>query len=349
MSSLPQIVLIAGPTATGKTALSVQLARALDGEIFNIDSVQVYRGFDIGSAKAGATERGDIPHHLIDIRDPGETFNVADYIAAAMPQALDVISRGKCPIFVGGTTLYISALLHGLVAAPPASEDLRASFASQSSQELHDRLREIDSDSASRLHPNDRTRVTRALEVALSEGESLQELQSRHAYAAEHFRALIIVLCLDRAELHRRIDERVEAMLTQGLIEETKQLMGKYGATLQGLRAVGYAQARDFLEGELEAKDVCPQIQAATRQFAKRQMTFWKNEPLKRGWQVRIGGEKQRTPQGKKTSQIDLIGEQMPVEDLAPAVQNRLREGLATSEIWYIDAAALCASGRGDK
>jgi tRNA dimethylallyltransferase len=271
-------IALLGPTACGKSALALKLAREIALEIVTIDSAQVYRGLDIGTAKASAAERVAVPHHLLDIRDPGEPYSAAEFVADATQAVQAIRARGRLPLLVGGTMLYAKALRDGLSDLPSAQPTVRDRLAAEARTEgwpaLHARLAHIDPATAERLRPTDAQRIQRALEVHEAAGRPMSELFG----GATPSLALATVALLpnDRAELHRRIEQRFDAMLAAGLLGEVERLRqrGDLHAGLPALRSVGYRQAWRHLEGGSTLDEFRAAGIAATRQFAKRQITW---------------------------------------------------------------------------
>lgn len=286
-STLKPVLIISGPTAAGKSDLALDLAQSLDGEIVNVDSVQVYRGADIGSAKLSEAERRGVPHHLLDIREPGVELNVSEFCDVALEVISAIQSRGKLAILVGGTTLYIRSLLLGLADLPGPSVEFRATLKQLSTEQMHERLKGVDPALAQRLHHNDRVRIERGLEVFALTGARLSEIHDRHALAGSGLQALVLLLEPEREALYARIDARSAQLVQQGLVQETRLIMQRYGESVRVLDALGYAQARQFIAGQISEEQLVPAIAQETRRFAKRQMSFWRSEPKKRGWAVR--------------------------------------------------------------
>ncbi len=283
----PALIIVAGPTAAGKSAVGLRLAEALGAEIVSIDSVQVYRGADIGSAKPTAAEQARVRHHLIDLWEPSHAGDMAQFLAAAQEAIADIHRRGKQVVCVGGTGMYLTGLLHGLAELPPGDEALRAELEALSSDELVERLQRVDPEAAARLHRNDRLRLIRAIEGSELTGEPMTVRHARHSYREALYRALIVVPLWNRTELYRRIDIRTEAMVAAGLLGEVRSIRERFGDEAPVLDAVGYAEVREVLRGKLSESQLVGTIAQATRRFAKRQMTYWRNEPAKRGWSVR--------------------------------------------------------------
>ncbi len=284
-TSLPAVVALMGPTASGKTALGVRLAQALDGEIISVDSSLVYRGMDIGTAKPALADRAGIPHHLIDILDPSQAFSTGQFRSRALRLIEEIAGRGRLPLLVGGTMLYFNALLRGLAELPAADPELRREIDREAERRgwrhLHRELARVDPEAAARVHPNDPQRIQRALEVYRLTGIPLTELCRRGVPEPLPFRMLKLVLTpADRIALHHRIRERFLAMLDQGLIEEVEVLFrrGDLDETLPAIRAVGYRQAWSFLKGECDRATMIERSVIATRQFAKRQLTRLRRE-----------------------------------------------------------------------
>jgi tRNA dimethylallyltransferase len=273
---------LTGATATGKTAVGTALARLINAEIISLDSMAIYRGMDIGTAKPSPAERAAVPHHLIDIVDPADEYSVAQYVDAAAAKVTDIRSRGKEPLCVGGTPLYLKSLLRGLFNGPPADWQLRseieAELAQVGQQALYDRLTQVDPVAASHIHPHDTRRLIRALEVYRATGEPIshQQLQFDEGRSADECR--VFVLRRRREELHARIEGRVEAMVECGLVEEVRGLTSngrQLGRTAR--QAVGYREALAYLAGEYGRNDMIAHIKARTRRFAKRQGTWFRS------------------------------------------------------------------------
>ncbi|HEU0265728.1 MAG TPA: tRNA (adenosine(37)-N6)-dimethylallyltransferase MiaA [Geobacterales bacterium] len=278
-----KLIVITGPTGSGKSALALELAELCGGEIVNADSLQLYRGMDIGTAKPGQESRRRVPHHLLDIRDPDEPFTAAEFRQEAQRAIRDIVSRGGHPVVVGGTGLYIRALLHGLVPSPPADEALRNRLLNDEQKggegTLHRRLMVADPVSAARLHPHDLLRIVRALEVVELTGEPLSSFHKHHGFAQEEYQTLKIAVNVDRKELYRRIDERVDKMMAGGLVEEVTQLQAAgYGSALKPLGSIGYKEISSYLAGELPLAEAIRLIKRDTRHYAKRQLTWCRGE-----------------------------------------------------------------------
>jgi tRNA dimethylallyltransferase len=269
--------------------VGVELARRLDAESLALDSMTLYRGMDIGTAKPSLAERGEIPHHLIDLLNPWESASVAQYQSWAGAALSDVEQRGKTALFVGGTPLYLKALLRGLFTGPAADSALRQSLEEEAeragSSALHARLERIDPGTAARVHTNDLRRIIRALEVFEATGRPLSALQTQHSQPAPHVR--VVALSRPRAELHDRIDRRVEAMFADGLVDEVRALLaGPHPLNRVPAQGVGYHEVIQFLEGQAPRDETIARVQARTRQFAKRQQTWFRGLTEVRLWAV---------------------------------------------------------------
>lgn len=284
-ASYPPVIFLMGPTAAGKSALAVQLAQRLNGEIISVDSAQVFKGMDIGTAKPGVAERGGIPHHLLDILDPAEAFSTGQFKTRALALIADISQRGKLPMLVGGTMLYFNALTGGLAALPPADPDIRArldrELAAWGKDALHQRLTAIDPVAAKRIHPNDPQRIQRALEVYELTGVSITSLVAAAKTPTLPYPVIkLIVAPPERAILHAQIADRFLDMLRQGLIDEVQALYRRGDLTekMPAIRAVGYRQVWAYLQGVDDFDTMTEKAIAATRQLAKRQFTWLRKE-----------------------------------------------------------------------
>jgi tRNA dimethylallyltransferase len=279
----PLLVVVLGPTASGKTPLSLALAECFNGEIVNCDSLSLYREFDIGTAKPTASERVRAPHHLLDFVAPTSHITAGEYARQAR-QVLDQIqARGHLPILVGGTGLYLRALLEGLFPGPQRSEELRERLRERAelrgSNYLHRILRRLDSTAAEKIHANDTPKVIRAIEVCLTSRQKMTELWQQGRDPLTGFRILRLGLDPERQALYDRINRRAQEMFEAGLVEETQRLLGKYGDAAGPLSSLGYKQAVRFLRGELTRDQALQAAQQAHRNYAKRQMTWFRREP----------------------------------------------------------------------
>ena len=283
MAQDPLLLAIVGPTASGKTALSLALAERFLGEIVNCDSVALYREFEIGTAKPAREERARAPHHLLDLLAPDQAFTAGDYARAARQVLADIKQRGRPPIVVGGTGLYLRALLEGLFSGPPRSEELRARLRARSGERgpahLHRILSRLDPAAAHSIHENDEPKLIRAIEVCLLARERISELWKRGRDPLTGFRVLRLGLDPDRNQLYTRINQRAARMFDAGLIEETRAILAKYGPAAGPLQSLGYRQAVQHLRGEIDRKLAVWAAQQAHRNYAKRQMTWFRREP----------------------------------------------------------------------
>jgi tRNA dimethylallyltransferase len=280
----PLLVVVLGPTASGKTALSLALAERFSGEIVNCDSVAMYREFDVGTAKPSASGRARAPHHLLDCVAPTSHITAGEYARQAR-QALDEIKeRGHVPIVVGGTGLYLRALLEGLFPGPQRSKELRERLReraeSRGSIYLHRILRRLDPAAAEKIHANDTPKLIRAIEVCLASRQKMTELWQQHGRdPLRGFRILRLGLDPDRQALYDRINRRAQQMFEGGLVEETQRILQKYGHSAGPLSSLGYSQAMQFLCGELTHEQALQAAQQGHRNYAKRQMTWFRREP----------------------------------------------------------------------
>jgi tRNA dimethylallyltransferase len=281
--SLQSVLVIAGPTASGKTAAAIDVARHFDGELVGADSVQVYRGFDIGSAKPTPEELGGLPHHLLDVLDPDEDVDAVAYAGLADAAIRNIGSRGKLPIVVGGTGLWIRALVRGLVDVPPADPEIRRRLEQAASIEggpaLHSRLAKIDPISADAVHPNDTLRIVRALEVHEQTGKPLGVLRAEHALGAPRYHAALVVLDMDREQHGTVVEHRAKQMLDAGWIDEVRSLRSRWGDDIRALGSVGYRDVLAHVRDEVPLDETLRRIRKSTRIYARRQRTWFKSEP----------------------------------------------------------------------
>jgi tRNA dimethylallyltransferase len=278
---LPLLVVILGPTASGKSALAVALAQRFSGEIVSCDSVAVYRHFDIGTAKPSREQRAAVPHYLIDVAEPDEPFTAGEYSRQARAAIGEIAARGKLPIVVGGTGLYLRALLEGLFSGPQRSEELRERLRARDSRHLHRVLTKLDRKAADVIHPNDAPKLIRAIEVCLASRSKMSELwQQRGREPLVGYLILRIGLNPARVKLYERINLRAQQMFEDGLVEETKALIERYRDKKVGaLDSLGYRQGGQFLRGELSMEEAISAAQQGHRNYAKRQMTWFRREP----------------------------------------------------------------------
>jgi tRNA dimethylallyltransferase len=281
--SLPLLVVVLGPTASGKTSLALHLAGRLQGEIVSCDSVAVYREFEIGTAKPSRADRLRFAHHLIDIAGPEESVTAGEYARLARQALRDVTSRGRLPIVVGGSGLYLRALLEGLFPGPPRSEELRTRLreraAERGAEYLHRLLRRRDPVAAQTIHANDVAKVVRALEVSISARAPMTGLWQQGRDPLRDFSILRVGLNPDREALYQRINQRAREMFSSGLLEETRMLAACYGSSVWPLSSLGYKQAMQHLSGELSLEQAITAAQQGHRNYAKRQMTWFRREP----------------------------------------------------------------------
>jgi len=279
----PSLLVITGPTATGKTSAGIEAALQLNGEIVSADSMMVYRGMDIGTAKPTAAEMRGIPHHLIDVVDPDEDFSVACYQELAEKHIREISLRGKLPILVGGTGLYVRAVLDHYNFVVGADQALRRELQDAARARgvawLHEQLAKVDPVSAARLHPNNVRRVIRALEVYYKTGQPLSSFQDRDLRTDSKYCALVFGLTCDRSEIYRRIEKRVDEMLAAGLVEEVRRLMSRgYGRDLTSMKGLGYKEIAAYLAGEISLDEAVKILKRNTRRFAKRQLTWFRRD-----------------------------------------------------------------------
>jgi len=277
-------VVVLGPTASGKTALSLTLAERFHGEIVNCDSVAMYREFDIGTAKPTSSERTRVPHHLVDCVEPTSHITAGEYARQARQVLAEIKARGRLPILVGGTGLYLRSLLDGLFPGPQRSEELRERLrqrqAERGEKYLHRILQRLDPAAAGKIHANDTPKLIRAIEVCLASRKKMTELwRERGREPLRGFRILRLGLDPDRQALYARINRRARLMFESGLVEETERLVAKYGGTAGPLSSLGYRQALQFLRGEISREQALESAQQAHRNYAKRQMTWFRREP----------------------------------------------------------------------
>lgn len=284
----PDAILLAGPTASGKSDWALALAERMPVEIVSVDSAQVYRGFDIGAAKPDAATRQRVPHHLLDIREPHETYSAGEFVADAHAAIRASRARGRWPLLVGGTMLYFNALVRGLAPLPPADAAIRAAIDARAAQSgwpaLHAQLAAVDPRAAARIHPNDPQRIQRALEVYEISGRPLSDWHRQTQPPAELRWLRFALVPEDRAWLHARIERRFLAMLEAGFVDEVRRLRARPGldAAAPSLRAVGYRQLWRHLQGEVDLAEATRLAVAASRQLAKRQLTWISADA---GWQ----------------------------------------------------------------
>ena len=279
-ASLPFVAVLAGPTASGKSRLAVEIARLAGGEILNADSQQVYRGLDVGTAKPTPEERAAVPHHLLDLVEPGEGMDAVRWVALADAAIAGVSARGRLPVVVGGTGLYVRALLHGVVDAPGRDPALRTRLEEEAQVHgrpaLHRRLAEVDPRAAARIRENDLVRIVRALEIAAG-GRTQSELFEAHRFAPRRYRYRLLALDVPRDELHRRIAERALSMAGGGIVDEARALLSRFQEPLPRL-PIGYADAVACARGEIDAGELAARIALHHRRYARRQVIWLRRE-----------------------------------------------------------------------
>ncbi len=298
--SLQSLLVVVGPTASGKSALASLLAHKLRGEVISADSVQVYRHFDVGAGKPSAEELARAPHHMLDIADPLEPLEAAVWAKLAEQKVTEIADRGNLPIVCGGTFLWVRALIFGLAEAPPADPRIREAHERQAQefgrQSLHKRLQEVDEKSAERLHPNDFVRVSRALEVYELCGRPLSEIQQEHGFNKPRYRAELVSIAWDRQDYEARLAARVRQMLRDGFRGEVEELLKRGYAKARAMDAVGYRQVKEAIEaGESGPTDeeLADQIIRVTRIFARRQRTWLRDESIREVSQTVLTSEKE--------------------------------------------------------
>ena len=285
----PKILVIVGPTASGKTRMAVELAQRHNGEVISADSMQIYRTMDIGTAKPTQEEMGGIPHHMIDVADPEEDFSVARYVEMAARCVDDVLERGKLPIVAGGTGLYIDSLLSGRTFAPFSPDsalrgELERELAEKGGQAMLEALAQVDPEAAQRLHPNDHKRIVRALEVYRSTGKTITQHNRETQAIPPRYDALTIGLAFqDRQAMRRRIDQRVDEMVAAGLEDEVRRLLTSgISPKCTAMQAIGYKEFTQALSGEMTWQEAAEVVKLRSRQYAKRQLTWFGRNPSTR-------------------------------------------------------------------
>ncbi|OBX06677.1 tRNA (adenosine(37)-N6)-dimethylallyltransferase MiaA [Gallibacterium genomosp. 3] len=311
MIKKPLAIFLMGPTASGKTGLAIQLSKQLPCEIISVDSALIYRGMDIGTAKPTPQELAETPHRLIDIKDPAESYSAADFRLDALQAMQEISDNGKIPLLVGGTMLYYKALLEGLSPLPQANPEIRSQIEEKAQQfgwqALHQELAKVDPQSASRIHPNDPQRINRALEVYYLTGKSLTELTEQKGEPLPYQLLQFAIAPQDRSILHQRIELRFQQMLEQGFIQEVEKLYQRKDLHLDlpSIRCVGYRQAWEFLQGKYDYDEMVYRSICATRQLAKRQITWlrgWKSPII---WLDSLNIEQAKLTILEKISQIE--------------------------------------------
>ena len=305
------LIVLAGPTASGKTSLAIRLAQRFEGEIVSCDSVAVYREMEIGTAKPTASEREMVPHHLIDVAWPNEQVTAGDYSRLAREALGGIVARGRIPIVAGGTGLYLRALIDGLFPAPQARPELRERLRERAEKKggaahLHRVLTRLDRKAAEAIHPNDVPKVIRAIEVSLAETPMTEQWKLGRD-RLEGYRILRLGLNPPRARLYERINQRAAAMFDRGLIEETARLIERYGRECRALGSLGYAQAAAVLAGEMTREEAVAAAQQGHRNYAKRQLTWFRREP-EMHWLAGLGGDEEVAVEAERLVEEHLRG-----------------------------------------
>lgn len=277
-----KVLVLIGPTAVGKTKLSIELAKRLNGEIISGDSMQIYRGMDIGTAKITEEETEGIPHYLIDIKDPDENFSVAEFQELVRSKITEITDRGKLPMIVGGTGLYIQSVIYDYqFSEAPADETLRTQLEKRAKEigndALHQELTQIDPKSASQIHPNNVRRVIRALEIYYRTGETMSQTQ-KHQQPEPLYDVALVGLTMDREKLYDRINLRVDLMVEQGLLEEVQKLYDQGLRDCQSIQAIGYKEIYEYLDGHISLEEAIENLKKNSRHYAKRQLTWFRNK-----------------------------------------------------------------------
>jgi tRNA dimethylallyltransferase len=280
----PKIIIICGPTGIGKTTVAINLAQHFAGEIVGADSMQVYKYMDIGTAKPTAAEQARVVHHMVDCVKPDESFDAAQYAARAREKIIELDQQHITPFVVGGTGLYIKALLYGLFDEKVSGPEIRARLKAEADQHgiqcLYERLSRQDSETANRLHPNDAYRILRALEVIEATGQAISKHHKKHGFFDQPFESLKIGLEMDRALLYERINRRVDAMISAGFLDEVKGLMARgYSTNLKPMQSIGYRHMVDYIEGRLNWDECVRTLKRDHRRYAKRQLTWFGADP----------------------------------------------------------------------
>ena len=279
---MPRVLAVVGPTAVGKSALAMELGARMPIEIVSCDSLMVYAGMDVGTGKPTAADRAAVPHHLLDVVSPAEPFHAARWADLARAAIAGIVTRGRTPVIVGGTGLYLRALTGGLFEAPPPDPLIRARHRAEADaagvEALHARLRVVDPETAARILPRDLVRISRALEVFEQTGRPISELR-RQAEPAAPLSAATVVIDPPLGDLRPRIDRRFDAMIAGGLLEEVRALRAAFGVDARPLQALGYRQMGDFLDGRCSFDEAVAAAKAATAAYARRQRTFFKKQP----------------------------------------------------------------------
>ena len=282
MQQREKLIVLIGPTAVGKTALSIHLAKQFNGEVISGDSMQVYKGMDIGTAKITKEEMNDIPHHLIDIKNPDEPFSVAEFQSLVRQKISEITKRGKLPIIVGGTGLYIQSVIYDYQFSEAGSdesyrEELEKEAEAYGNQHVYNKLAAIDPEAAAHLHPNNIRRVIRALEIFHTTGKTMTEYQSKQTPELL-YDVVIIGLTMDRERLYDRINQRVDVMMANGLLDEVESLWNQGIRSGQAIQAIGYKELYEYLNGTMTLEEAVEKLKQNSRRYAKRQLTWFRNK-----------------------------------------------------------------------
>ena len=284
---MKQLIVIAGPTATGKSVLAVFLAKLFETEIISADSMQVYKGVDIGTAKPSSEEMEGIPHHMVSIVEPDTNFSVGEYVRLSRPVIEALHARGRIPVVAGGTGLYIRGLVDGLCDLPEADLNVRKRLFEEEDRHgkgyLYGRLSEVDQVSAGRIEPNDVVKIVRALEVFESAGVPISKIQALHGFKERQYDPVMIGLTMDRASLYKRIEKRVDNMVEQGLEEEVRKLISRYENSVPLMKGLGYKQFAGYFNGLYSREEAVSMLKRDTKRYAKRQFT-WFNRDVRMKW-----------------------------------------------------------------
>lgn len=343
------LIVITGATASGKTSLSISLARKLNAEILSVDSVQIYKKLDIGSAKPSQAELQSVKHHLINTLEPNVKISAAEFSKMSTNLIEDLQKQNKQVLVVGGSTLYLTALLYGLADLPECDPKIRLELESKSNQDLYNSLVKKDPVRAAEIHENDRFRLIRALEILESFTSVSSEYRS-HNFSELKFPAIILVLCRTREELYELINKRTKNMLDAGLIDEVKQIIDEYGLqNVPALNSLGYSQTVEYLDKNITKEQLYEKISQQTRRYAKRQLTFWRNEPIKKMWrQSPMQGEGDTSlqkssyqPNRKSQELKDFNVLSYDLESLSSSLLGKLSNDFSGVEVWYLNANDL--------
>lgn len=339
------LLAIVGATGSGKSSLAVKLAKDLNGEVVNIDSVQVFKEFDVGSGKITKQEMSGVSHHLVDVLSPRDPLDVNSIVNLADLAISEIRAKGKLPIVVAGTSLYLKCLLGGIIEVPAEDKEFRESLQNIGTDELYKRLQSVDPLRANLLAPADRMRILRSLEIFHIAGVPHSRLIDEHKHKEDRYRALMLHLAWPREDLYRRIDKRCEMMVAGGLVAETKRIFEEYGE-VQALTSLGYAQALDVIRGQARVEDLITEMQTKTRQFAKRQLTFWRNAPVSMGWGVQpvesgVILKSQEKPLKKGAALLDFMVYKWGYSELVANLKSALSSGNRHTELWHLSAKEL--------